>query len=337
MFAAGGRKLRGFLRRRVRNAADVPDLAQEVYLRLLRLPEAANVANPEAYVFAVAGNLVREHALIAKRAGRAVSPEDPTVEADLSFLPAFEEEADASRQETQLQIALGELSAKCRAAVVMQYRDGLSYGEIAARLGVSTIWSPSIAPRRSVISASDWVLRGNAVTLEEMIDEAVFARATEWWSRQRDSQLSERDRGAFLSWLRESPQHVEAYLAVAAAADGLARACRAWSEGDTSLIEKAASDHGADVITFSQPRNATRSASSRGYGWRTSLVAASLAVVGLSVGVAVARLFVQLATDFPNGTRSAGLLAASRRLGVAAELGFRCGGALFGGRAARHC
>ncbi len=138
MLAAGSRKLRGFLRRRVLNVADVPDLAQEVYLRLLRLPESANVANPEAYVFAVAGNLVREHALVAKRAGRAVSPDDPSVEADLSFVPSFEADADASGQETQLQIALGELSAKCRAAVVMQYRDGLSYAEIADRLGVST-------------------------------------------------------------------------------------------------------------------------------------------------------------------------------------------------------
>ncbi len=138
VFAASGRKLRAFLRRRVRNAADVPDLAQEVYLRLLRLPDSTSVENPEAYVFAVAGNLVREQALIAKRAGRAVSPEDPAVEADLSFLPGFEAQVDAARQETQLQIALGELSPKCRAAVVMQYRDGLSYSEIAARLQVST-------------------------------------------------------------------------------------------------------------------------------------------------------------------------------------------------------
>ncbi len=138
MFAAGGHKLRAFLRRRVRNAVDVPDLAQEVYLRLLRLPDPSAVANPEAYVFAVAGNLVREHALLAKRAGRVVSPEDPAVEADLAFLPAFEADADASRHEAQLQIALGQLPPKCRAAVVMQYRDGLSYNEIAERLGVST-------------------------------------------------------------------------------------------------------------------------------------------------------------------------------------------------------
>ncbi len=138
MLAAGGRKLRAFLRRRVRNAADVPDLAQEVYLRLLRIPDPAAVANPEAYVFAVAGNLVKEHAVMTKRAGQSVSPDDPAVAADLSFLPAFETEADESRQEALLQIALGELPAKCRAAVVMQYRDGLSYAEIAEKLGVST-------------------------------------------------------------------------------------------------------------------------------------------------------------------------------------------------------
>jgi RNA polymerase sigma-70 factor (ECF subfamily) len=37
-----------------------------------------------------------------------------------------------------LLIVLAELSPKCRAAVVMQYNHGLSYQEIAVRLGVSS-------------------------------------------------------------------------------------------------------------------------------------------------------------------------------------------------------
>ncbi len=117
-----------------------------------------------------------------------------------------------------------------------------------------------------------------------MIDEAVFARATQWWSLQREGPLSEHERGALLSWLRESPRHVEAYLTVAAAADGLARACRAWTESDALLIEKAAADHGADVVALSRTQDRSPRAPARRLAWRMPLVAAALAVIGICAG-----------------------------------------------------
>lgn len=128
------------------------------------------------------------------------------------------------------------------------------------------------------------------MTLQEIIDEAVFARATQWLSLQRESQLSERDRGAFLDWLRESPQHVEAYLTVTAGAAGLGRACRAWTESTAVLIEKAATDQGAEVITLGpvqerlQPVAAVQRASEKQFGWRIPLMAASLAAITLCLG-----------------------------------------------------
>ncbi len=120
------------------------------------------------------------------------------------------------------------------------------------------------------------------MTPEEMIADAVFAKATEWWSLQREDKLSERARSEFLSWLRESPHHVEAYLAVTAASNGLARACRAWTESEGVLLEKAAADRGAEVVHInravehSQPVVERRQWS----GLRMSLAAAALAVVG---------------------------------------------------------
>ncbi|TGQ74193.1 RNA polymerase subunit sigma, partial [Mesorhizobium sp. M8A.F.Ca.ET.207.01.1.1] len=58
------RLLRGFFLRRGSAREDAEDLAQEVYLRLLRSTgeHADAVENPEAYLFTVAANLAREHA-----------------------------------------------------------------------------------------------------------------------------------------------------------------------------------------------------------------------------------------------------------------------------------
>ena len=43
-----GMKLRRYLAARLRNAADVPDLVQEVFLRMLRVERHESIRNPEA-------------------------------------------------------------------------------------------------------------------------------------------------------------------------------------------------------------------------------------------------------------------------------------------------
>ncbi|MEY2116469.1 MULTISPECIES: RNA polymerase sigma factor [Rhodanobacter] len=74
MFATHQAALAGFFRRRMAHPWDAQDLAQEVYVRLLRIDsgESGNIANPEAYLFTVASNLVKEHAVLQKRYGRGV-------------------------------------------------------------------------------------------------------------------------------------------------------------------------------------------------------------------------------------------------------------------------
>src|ERR1700736_7056034 len=58
-----GEQLRRFLLARVRNAYDVPDIVQEVYLRLLRVPNVESIRSPEAYLFTVAQHVVQQHTL----------------------------------------------------------------------------------------------------------------------------------------------------------------------------------------------------------------------------------------------------------------------------------
>jgi RNA polymerase sigma factor (sigma-70 family) len=56
----------------------------------------------------------------------------------LAELPALAVELDAEQRIARLRQVLQQLPPKCHAAVVMQYWHGLSYEEIAQRLGIST-------------------------------------------------------------------------------------------------------------------------------------------------------------------------------------------------------
>jgi RNA polymerase sigma factor (sigma-70 family) len=140
VFAKHQSRLTGFFRRRVRNTWDAQDLTQEVYLRLLRADEREVIRNPEGYLRTVAGNLLREHAVLRRRAPQSLDPLE--FDADLSpeLIDAHvpEDDIDRERREAQLAAVLDELPPKCRAVLVMQHRDGLSYQDIAKELGVST-------------------------------------------------------------------------------------------------------------------------------------------------------------------------------------------------------
>ena len=116
---------------------DAPDLAQEVYLRMLRVSDSDAIRNPELYLYTVANNLVKEHAVLDRRQASDVDIDDATVQQQLGDLPAFDGELDATQRILRLRVVLTQLSPKCRAAVVLHYKHGLSYQEVAERLGVS--------------------------------------------------------------------------------------------------------------------------------------------------------------------------------------------------------
>lgn len=130
-------KLRRFLLLRVRNAADVPDMLQEVYLRMLRVPNVESIRSPEAYLFTVAHHVVQQHSLRQSAAppsielsemlnsARAVPDVDPVLD------------LDAQQCLEQLQSELDRLAPKLRATFLLHRRDGLSLEEIAERLGSS--------------------------------------------------------------------------------------------------------------------------------------------------------------------------------------------------------
>jgi RNA polymerase sigma factor (sigma-70 family) len=137
LVASHGEQLRRFLLARVRNAFDVPDIIQEVYLRMLRVPNVESIRSPEAYLFTVAQHVAQQHTMRQSamkpsveltrmlNAPIAASPADPVLE------------LDAQECLENLQSTLDALSPKARATFMLHRRDGLSFDEIAIKLGIS--------------------------------------------------------------------------------------------------------------------------------------------------------------------------------------------------------
>jgi len=135
--ASHGDQLRRFLVARVRNVADVPDITQEVYLRMLRIPNIESIRSPEAYLFTVAQHVVQQHTL-----RQTATP--PSVElTQMLDIPSASTEvdpelaADAAQCVEHLQDAMEKLSPKVRATFLLHRRDGLSIEDIGTRLGLS--------------------------------------------------------------------------------------------------------------------------------------------------------------------------------------------------------
>jgi len=137
LFAAHRGALQKFFYRRVRQRSDAADLAQEVYLRMLRVKDTSAVRDAEAYLFSVAGDLVKEHAAFSRRRGVSVDVEDATIQEQLAQPPSFEGEILTAQQMKRLRAVLRGLPPKCHAAVVLQYVYGQSHQQIAERLQVS--------------------------------------------------------------------------------------------------------------------------------------------------------------------------------------------------------
>jgi len=118
-------------RRRI-PASELDDVTQEVFLRLLKYERAAVIDSPQAYLFQVAANVANEWALKARNR----RPHDSKWLADLKIedQPSVEVMRDQSRSEVAR--AVCELPPRAREVLRLRYREGLSNGEIAARLNL---------------------------------------------------------------------------------------------------------------------------------------------------------------------------------------------------------
>lgn len=126
--------LRRFLSlRRSNSSADLDDIAQEVFLRMLRYDRSELVANPQAYLFKIAANVSAEWSTRANR-------RQPHSEEWLAALvDDGDPQSDCEReaQEHDLKRAIEALPPRAREILRLHYGEGLTHEIIAKRLGVT--------------------------------------------------------------------------------------------------------------------------------------------------------------------------------------------------------
>lgn len=132
-----GERLRSFLTRRLRNASDAPDLAQEVFLRLMRVEHHESIRSPEAYLFTVASHVLHQHALKQSAAPICVDISDLFCELQLTSADDPAAKADVSQRLEHLERLLKQLPPKMSTTLILHRFAGFSIEEIGERLGVS--------------------------------------------------------------------------------------------------------------------------------------------------------------------------------------------------------
>jgi RNA polymerase sigma-70 factor (ECF subfamily) len=138
-FRRYGMGLHRYLERRLSSPQDADDLTQEVYLRLLRLEDTEFVRKPQAYLYGVASNVVREYRMRSDLERERMSFDSDLMQDETDHPHELQADDLADRLHTvrQLEKALDQLPPMHRAIIVLLKRDGLTYEEAAQATGLS--------------------------------------------------------------------------------------------------------------------------------------------------------------------------------------------------------
>lgn len=112
---------------------DLDDVAQEVFLRLLRYDRAEFVEYPQAYLFRIAANVTLEWALRSRNA----NVREMAWAADRANFDMTDGEMNPGEDEEELEQALLSLGNREREILRLQYFEELSHAQIAERLGIT--------------------------------------------------------------------------------------------------------------------------------------------------------------------------------------------------------
>ena len=130
--------LKRFLRRFVKHREDAEDLAQEAFLRAFAAESLHFIKSPKAFLFTVARNLaINERAKLANATTASLEDfADQSVIEDTGQVTP-EEDMDARQRVRLLAKAMASLPPQCSRVFMLRKVHGLSYKEIAYRLGIS--------------------------------------------------------------------------------------------------------------------------------------------------------------------------------------------------------
>lgn len=117
-------------------ASDLDDVAQEVFLRLMRYGRTELIEHPQAYLYKMAANVAAEWAI----RGRYMRSREPEWLAGLAGddrTDSLEDQAGQVELQDEIEHALLTLTPQQRQVLKLQFYSGLSRTEIAGRLGLT--------------------------------------------------------------------------------------------------------------------------------------------------------------------------------------------------------
>ncbi|UIY45289.1 RNA polymerase sigma factor [Methylobacterium radiotolerans] len=130
--------LHRFLLRLLGNQTDATDASQETYLRLVKALRATEIEHPRTFLFFVARNVainLGQRRRFEANLFRSLS--DVHLGGQVDEHARTEQQIIARQQLRLVAAVIDDLPPRCREAFILSAFDGLSNGEIAARLGVS--------------------------------------------------------------------------------------------------------------------------------------------------------------------------------------------------------
>jgi RNA polymerase sigma factor (sigma-70 family) len=157
------RRLHSFLMRRMHRAQDkdVDDLVQEVWIHLLKANKTEYVRDTLAYVLTIGAHVAERFGKRDRRTQEYVAVDSELVEflSENPANPPADDLAERLSTERQLLDALAKLPALYQAVLIMFYRDGYKYAEIAQKLNISIHKVERyLAEAKDAITAIDWEL-----------------------------------------------------------------------------------------------------------------------------------------------------------------------------------
>lgn len=133
-----GGRLRRFLQARLHHAtADIPDLMQEIFLRLMRLNNPETIRTPEAYLYTVAKAVLHQHRAQQNAIPEALDIMDVLAELEESYCFGPEAQIDAQQRLAEFNHLLSQLPRKAYATLILNRVAGMTLEEVGTRLGIS--------------------------------------------------------------------------------------------------------------------------------------------------------------------------------------------------------
>jgi len=109
----------------------------------------------------------------------------------------------------------------------------------------------------------------------------IYDEAGEWIVRNRDTGLDAQERRKFDAWLRQSPQHVRAYLEISSMWEKLGSQEFAWDDEEAQLVARARAEDNVVTLVSSPSRPVSTFARRRGIRWAALAAAIVLAAAGV--------------------------------------------------------